>query len=329
MAGKKAPVWLRKLRTAAVAAPCLLQARRASRRSFVPDDALHLALVADLHTDADPFRDRSNVLRRAIAGMGDRCRGYDALIVAGDLTNSAHPLEYALLLRLLRAYWPGILSGTIPQMGNHDARGTSIDPDFAQACRLFQDFCRQCGQSPQRNYYAAQVKGHTVVVLGTERLLQNEAYLSDAQLSWLEKELRRACARGKPVFIVCHQPPHGRNQADQRWPEGTLGAASGQLDQLLLRYGQSARAPIVYISGHLHKRSSAAFEQAGKGLYYLNLPGLLDCGCAPCGSMRSGGEGFTLSASPGRISLQAVNFITGRPHPEQHYEIVYDAPKGP
>ena len=132
----KRPLWLRKLRTATVAAPSLVRVRLAARRPVEPDAALRLALIADLHTDADPYRDRSNVLRRAFAGMMAQCRGYDGVVAAGDLTNSAHPREYALLLGLLRAYFPGALERMIPQMGNHDARGTSIDPDFPQACRL-------------------------------------------------------------------------------------------------------------------------------------------------------------------------------------------------
>lgn len=322
----KRPLWLRKLRTATVAAPSLVRVRLAARRPVEPDAALRLALIADLHTDADPYRDRSNVLRRAFAGMMALCRGYDGVVAAGDLTNSAHPREYALLLGLLRAYFPGALERMIPQMGNHDARGTSIDPDFPQACRLFQDFCGQCGLQARRNYFAVRKKAHTFLVLGTERLLQNEAYLSDAQFEWLEKELARACAGGKPVFVVCHQPPHGRNQVDQRWPEGALGAESQRLDALLLCYGQKARAPIIYISGHLHKRSPAAFEQAGQNVYYLNLPGLLDCGCAPRGTMRAGGEGFVLAAENGKVTLQGINFITGKRHPEQRYEILYGAP---
>lgn len=329
MSKKKPPLWLRKMQTFLVSLSCNAQVQAARFRPHAKNDAFRAALAADLHTDADPYRDRTNHLRQCFAGMTKHCRDFDAVVFAGDLTNSAHELEYSLLPQLLQRYFPGAMEKLIPQMGNHDARGTSIDKDFPAACALFQRFCKQCGHGIRRNYYSVQVRGYTFLVLGTEKLLQNEAYLSDEQFLWLEAQLKAACAGEKPVFIVCHQPPHGRNGVDIQWPDGSLGADSPRLEALLMHYAEIAHAPLVYISGHLHKYSSYAFEQAAPQLYYLNLPSLLFSDEETGGHGFISGYGFILEDRPGKLVFQGMNFTTGKRHPEHHYEIVYGAGKQP
>lgn len=327
MSKKKPPLWLRKIQTFLVSIPCMARVQATRIRPLPESDAFRAALAADIHTDADPYRDRTNHLRQCFAGMNKYCHGFDAVVFAGDITNSAHTLEYTLLQHLLQRYFPGAMKKLIPQMGNHDARGTSINKDFPAACTLFQQFCKQCGHSVCRNYYSVQVKGYTFLVLGTEKLVHNGAFFSDEQFLWLEAQLKTACAGEKPVFLICHQPPHDRNGVETLWPDGALGEDSSRLEALLTRYTKNMQAPLVYISGHLHKYSAYTFEQAAPQLYYLNLPSLLFSDEEVGGHRFISGYGFVLEDRPGKLVFQGMNFITGKQHPEHHYEIIYGSGK--
>ena len=63
---------------------------------------LTAALVADLHADGDRYRDRNNKLRLAFSGISHAKRKLDALILAGDITNSGHISEYTHIKRFMK-----------------------------------------------------------------------------------------------------------------------------------------------------------------------------------------------------------------------------------
>lgn len=299
-------------------AACLLRTRFAKKRAPRPGGELCALLAADLHTDGDPWRDRSNVLRRALSGMRAYAGDADALILAGDSTNTAHETEYRVLCRLLDVYWGE--KDVVPQMGNHDGSGVSDVRDFDAACRRYLAFCAYCGIRADKTYYALRLKGYDFFVLGTERLLQDHAFLSDGQLRWLDDGLRRAALRGRPIFVVNHQPPKGRNDRGNPWEGASVGEQSQALERILLRHGRDAKHPIIYISGHLHQRlGQNTLERAADGLYYLNLPSLLSKE-----DLRAGGDGFVLTVGGGALTLQGVNFITGRQYADYRYDIPLD-----
>ncbi|MBQ6118707.1 MAG: metallophosphoesterase, partial [Clostridia bacterium] len=104
-------------------ASSLATARALPQKKPEPCD-FRAVFAADLHTDADPYRDRTDVLRRAFAGLR-REGALDALVLCGDITNCGDEKEYALLRRLKKAY----LGETrlLPQMGNHDSWHHSDD----------------------------------------------------------------------------------------------------------------------------------------------------------------------------------------------------------
>ncbi len=261
---------------------------------------LNAVLAADLHTDGNTYRDRNVTLTKAFAGVS-RSADFDAYILAGDITNSAAECEYVNLRAMLNLFRRG--ARVVPELGNHDSGGTSVgtagEKPFSVAEARFRAFLRYCGIDSGRNYYALEIKGFRFLVLGTEKMLNDDADLSPAQLAWLDKELADAPA-GKPVFVIAHQPPRGINGADN--PEACLGAQSGEAYAILKKH--AAEKTVLYISGHMHRDfGERSFENPEPGLYFLNLPSFLyDDG---------GGLGAALEVYPDRLLIRPRNFIRG------------------
>ena len=49
---------------------------------------LNCVIVSDTHADGDAFRDRTDILRKAFAGISESTAEIDALLNIGDITNS-------------------------------------------------------------------------------------------------------------------------------------------------------------------------------------------------------------------------------------------------
>ena len=279
-----------------------------------PDSVLLTAAVAaDLHADGNPVRDRNDNLRRAFAGISKASPGLDALVLVGDITNSAHEKEYTNLNRMMSAF--NKTKTLIPAMGNHDARGTSIDPDFGEACTLFGSFCRRFGIETEKTYYSRSVNDYRFIVLGTEQLLENSAYVSDEQILWLDRELESASADGKPVFIICHQPLKGTVPGSNG--EGAhLGEQSDRVKAVIEKYTSSGTT-VVFFSGHKHSGFSAQTVTQQGNLWCVDLPSLQYCGADGSNS----GDGMTLEVYSAKIVLRGINFISGARYANFRFEI--------
>ena len=283
-------------------------------RKTAEDGDLRAVIAADLHTDADPYRDRTDVLRRAFAGIR-RDGPTDLLALCGDITNCGDEKEYALLRRLQKAYLGEIR--VLPQIGNHDSWHHSDDPNYPLAARLFQRFCRDCGLLTDKNYYYATVKGFPFIVTGTQALCHNKPTLYRDQLVWLDAVLAKGVRTGKPVFVLSHQPPQGRNGVTPELHEAGMGDCSEEVDALLQKYAATAQAPILFFSGHIHWLTPECIEKAGDNLYFINLPSLEyggkgDPGCPP-------GAAALVTVSGSTVTVTMRDFIQGKTIPG--YEI--------
>ena len=295
-----------------VAATALVTARLP--RQLPEDCDFRAVIAADPHTDADPFRDRTDVLRRAFAGLR-RDGNTDVLALCGDITNCGDEKEYALLRRLKKAYLGEMR--VLPQIGNHDSWHHSDDPNYPLAERLFQRFCRDCGLVTEKNYYYATVKGYPFIVTGTEALCHNKPTISEAQLEWLDKILRKAVATGKPTFVLSHQPPEGRNGVTPEYHEAGMGECSPAVDALLLKHAAAAKAPILFFSGHIHWLRPECVERAHDNLYYINLPSLEYGGKGEPGC--PAGTAALVTVNGNAVTVTLRDFINGKDVPG--YEI--------
>ena len=272
---------------------------------------LSAALVADLHADGDRYRDRNNKLRYAFASISNAKRKLDALILAGDITNSGHISEYTHIKRFMKKYL-NVMS-IIPQLGNHDARSCSIYPYFDEATELFDDFCKFCKQEKEKdkNYYYTVVNNCYVIMLATDKLPDDGAFISCEQLEWFENVLTEAEKSQKPIIVVNHQPPLLRNKAKEVF----LYDAGERVEEVMLKHSNSD-TPIIYISGHMHRMGENTYENV-ENIHYINLPALQ---YGP-NEKEEGAYGFLLEIYNKFIVLRARDFEKNKWIDEYLYEI--------
>ena len=273
-------------------------------KAYGPEDPdgvlLNVAVVSDLHTNGWTTHTRNVTLLKLFHGVAKSETPLDALVMPGDLTETAARKEYAILSYALNA--AGLTKNVVPALGNHDVRGVMGVVDYAKNMRNYYAFCGAVGVQTDKPYWKTAVNGYTFIVLGSDDEVKDCAYLSDAQLAWLDESLTAAEQTGKPVFLICHQPLAHTNGVDTSWPvAGTVGEQSDAVEQILKKH-TDAGLPVVWISGHLHDDFSAhSFESPSKNFYCLNLPS----------AQYSGGKGVMLEVYADRVLLRTRNFITG------------------
>lgn len=261
-----------KKRTFLHSAPTVLGAciRTLPRPKPLRFPAYTAVLAADLHTDADPWRDRTDVLRLALSGVTRTLGEVDAFVMAGDITNCGDEREYRLLRRLIGRYIRA--KAVLPAMGNHDSWHHSDHPNHEIARRLFADLLKNCGHDPAHPYYRYSDRHCTYLVLGTEGLAHNGTRISPAQLEWFSRELLKAVKLDRTTVVVNHQPLAGRNGGDASWAEEGQKQALRRIEEVLCEAAAAAEHPIIFVSGHRHQLSPNCVEKASDRLWFINLP---------------------------------------------------------
>lgn len=261
------------------------------------------ALIADTHSDSSFFNERSKTLRRAVCGLTQTDVLPGAIVIAGDLSNATDEKEYAMLKWCLKTFGKDV--PVLPAAGNHDVRAGE---DYEEARRYFTDFASFSGIETDKVYYSSEPGGYPFIVLGSEGMLSLEAEISEEQLRWFESELSAAVGRGRPVFIVCHQPLYNScgvlfdPAAEKNYG---VGGQSAALEDILRRYVPECDCPVFFISGHLHREPGEFSFDDGfcDNLVCVNVPGVTKTG--------SGGIGMALEIYPHRVLLRGRNYITG------------------
>ena len=265
------------------------------------DVRLKALLIADIHADADPTRDRTNLMRRIFSAIGKTQNDADTLVMAGDLTNSGDLREYVNLFNCLNVY--ARIWDRVPEWGNHDSWHHSDDPDFSKAIRYFKAFCSWNRVKTDNVYYEKRVNGVPFLVLGVEASDFDDPYHSDKQLDWFREALNAAVAEEQPVFVVCHKPVE------------ILGDSAARVEQVLSQAAENAEAPIIYVSGHDHAIGGNTFSQPHDRLVYLNLPSVL--------YTNDGGLGFVAEVTDHEVTLTGMNFLINEQLEGYEYHVTF------
>jgi 3',5'-cyclic AMP phosphodiesterase CpdA len=157
-----------------------------------------IAQISDLHTVSEEARcygvvDTNELARRAISAINRLKTPPDAVIVTGDIIDTAKTEDYTVARDILgRLEMP-----FFPVSGNHDL---SAGLKVAFVNRPF-----AASPSPDRLCYAADIGAIRLVTLDSSVPRAPHGALSEEQLSFLDHEL--SVARNRPAVIAVHHPP--------------------------------------------------------------------------------------------------------------------------
>ena len=164
-----------------------------------------------------------------------------AIVMAGDLTEMGFNCEYKNFFDVLdnQTVTKNLLIAT----GNHDVRYAykKNKPIIMNKVEEYLGI-----DTKGESFYSYDINGYTFIVMASEKQVFERAYISERQLAFLDGELQKATAEGKPAFVVCHQPLKKTHGLPEVWKTGDLGDQSQQVRDVLTKYKN-----VFYINGRL------------------------------------------------------------------------------
>ncbi|MCR5485480.1 MAG: metallophosphoesterase [Clostridiales bacterium] len=245
---------------------------------------------------------------------------FDAMLIAGDIVENGLPCETEHVTENLPK---DNIKNFVLATGNHDVR---LHP-YKQTVKRFTAFTNGLNEEIGSKlridalHYKTVINGYTFIVLGTDKTMFEEAYLSDSQLSWLDDSLKEASKSGKPIFVTVHQPFKKSHGLPKTWNSptqyaGSIGAQSDALKNVLKKYKK-----IILISGHLHTGIGEYTYQNIEGIHSVNLPSL--CVQNRDGRVNDHGLGFWVEVFRTKVVFHARNFSEGKDYPNENITIKF------
>lgn len=202
---------------------------------------------------------------------------FDAIVGIGDIAENGLLEEYQLVYDEIN----GLSDTFVMGCGNHDIRLRA----YSQSYMRFSDFTNALNRNnnmTENAYaegkfaYSEVVNGYKFIVIGSDKMVFEEAYLSPEQLAWIDAELESA--NGEPVFVINHQPLKLTHNLPTTWGNGTnkeagsVGAQNDELKAILTKH--AANGNVFFLTGHLHAGFSQYSYQNIDGLHSVNIPAL-------------------------------------------------------
>lgn len=231
----------------------------------------------------------------------------DALIIAGDIAENGLKCEYLTVSRMLNEISDKV-NLFICVTGNHDIR---VRP-YKRQLSVFRDFMSSVrnGVVPdgKRYYHSTVINGYKFIMLGADIPAFEASFIGKEQLAFIENEISSS-EKGKPVFIINHQPLKKHNGLPDTWQakgdwRGSVGLQSDKLEKMFRRYDN-----VFYISGHLHWcTNEKSFDDRGA---YKCLSAQT-VGAGNHGDFGEESQGFIVSVYEDRIIIRARLFGKGK-----------------
>ena len=239
---------------------------------------------------------------------------FDAMLMAGDIVENGLQCEYDHVSENLPT---ANIRNYLMVTGNHDVRLRPYKITVKRFTKFANDLNKAAGSelSIDALHYRYDIKGYTFLILGTDRTEFEEAYLSDAQLQWLDNELKATAKGGKPVFVCVHQPFKLSHGLPDTWGSpidsaGSIGPQSDALKAILAKYRN-----IILLTGHLHTAIGQYTYEKIDGIHSINLPSLtID---NKDGRVDCHGQGFWVEVFSSKVVFHARNFADGCNIPEE------------
>ena len=286
----------------------------AETKPLYDDCKVNFAVISDIHMTEE--KARADMLRFGLQDMQESESPLDALICSGDLTDHGEPEEWANLERAFADYTPA--KNIILAQGNHDT--WTGDDDYALSRELFIEYNEKIADREiDEVYYSTKINGYTFIVLGTDTAEFEESYFNEAQLNWLDEELAKSTADGKPAFVVCHQSLKNTHGLPDTWNSpsetaGTVGPQSDDLKEIMNKYEN-----VIMISGHLHTGIGQYTYEKIDNFHSINLPSTAIVN--KDGDYNNAGIGFVIEAYDNHVLFRARDFAQGKYIPEYDIDI--------
>jgi 3',5'-cyclic-AMP phosphodiesterase len=243
-----------------------------------------IAHLSDFHVD-DGEHSRSRAAR-TMSFVHGLPGPLTAVVVSGDLADHGMPSEYAFVRDLLAGDVPVV---TCP--GNHDVRGPYREVLLGEP---------PAGDPVNR---AHRVGGVTFAMCDSSIPEQNDGYLADETLHWLDDVL--ATASDVPAFVCFHHPPV---PLASPFLDRIRQFGADRLAEVLARHEQV----VALLCGHAHTPAATTF--AGRPV--LVAPGVVSTLRFPW----EGDDSFDLGLPP------AIAFhVLEDGHLVTHYRVVPEA----
>ena len=239
----------------------------------------------------------------------------DAFVIVGDITENCLTSEWDMVNDILGKYNYG--ENLIFATGNHDIRLRDYSESLG---RFTASYNTITGEALDSMSYTKEINGYTFIVMGSDEEVMEEAYISDAQLEWLDASLSEATADGKPVFVVLHQPLKNTHGLPIPWGNGTnknaghVGDQSEEIQAILDEYKN-----VILISGHLHLGfGQYTYEKVGNNIHAVNVPAI-GKGNAD-GDYNEFSTGYSVEVYEDEVIFRARDYANGKYLPE--YDVV-------
>ena len=237
-----------------------------------PQDPQNVRLTAvlwsDLHFSGFYAPERAMHCRTAMRDLSQAASPVDVLLITGDLAENGKQAEKEYLAEQLNLL--PTVRNILPVSGNHDSRLRHIahsEQKFARFCGMVNPRIRT-----EKLYYSFDVNGYTFLVLGTTKTMFEACAFDEEEIEWMCRELARATAQGRPVFVALHQPLRRTHNLPRSWDypgdeRGAVGAQSDRIRGILNEYPN-----VFLLSGHLHRGFSInTYEEVGR-IHSVNVP---------------------------------------------------------
>ncbi len=280
------------------------------REAKEPDEALlNVSIISDTHLDARFPGGKLNLER----GLRDMNKfDNDAVVVVGDLTNYGDEASVKYFYDIMKDSCD--TETWVVATGNHEI-GHPEEFTNEEARQNFIKYHNEyTGQGIENAYYSVDVDGYTFIVLCDQSEDNwDSCDIYEDQIAFLDAELARGTAEGKPVFVVCHVPVEGANGQDIIYEDGGLDEYSDAVKSTLEKYNN-----VFFISGHVHTGingyiSKELFDvscvETENGVTYVNLPtyGIVNRYGIPWNGM-----GFQMEVYEDEVIFRARKFNTSR-----------------
>lgn len=236
---------------------------------------------------------------------------FDALILAGDITETGSLAEYQMVYDRLS----GLDSKYVFAVGNHDVRELSYDT----AVDRFTNFINTINGETvtDKLHYSTEINGYKFITIGTDNYQFEKAYISGEQLAWLEAEI--ADANGKPVFVIGHQPLKKTHGLPDTWrasalpDDGNIGDQSDEIKAIFEKHPN-----VFFITGHIHTGLGKYTYEKLCNSHLVCLPSVSVTNFG--GDYNSNGTGYVVEVYETEVVFRARNYSKGEWLPE--YDLV-------